>query len=136
MPLWDELDIETKILTILDVSPHVEEHHFGRPFLTPYQIAIAFREEHPSEFARMGMPLGGKGTGQRDSLAQYIGRELSRRIKSGQITDIEGRFLHRAHLHSLEYDAGDMIIASSAERAYDLSMYRRRDPMDDREQGV
>jgi len=127
MVLWDELAMESKILAILDVRPQVRGHHFGRPFLTPYQIAIAFKERHPEECARIGKPLGGKGTGQRDSLAQYIGTELSRRIKNRRITGIEGRFLHRANLRSLQYEMGKKTIKSSAERSYDLSMYRRRD---------
>jgi hypothetical protein len=127
MALWDDLAMESKILAILDVRPHVQGHHFGRPFLTAYQIAIAFKAMHPEDCARIGKPVGGKGTGQRDSLAQYIGTELSRRIKSRRITRIEGRFLHRANLLALQYQMGKQTVTSSAERAYDLSMYRKKD---------
>ena len=127
MPLWDELAMESKILAILDIQSHASEHHFGRPFLTAYQIAIAFCQRHPEEFERIGEPVGGKGSGQRASLAQYIARELSQHIKKERITNIEGRFLHRANLRCLEYEMNGETITSSAERAYDLSMYRRTD---------
>ncbi len=124
MSQWEALQIEAKILSILDVWSHKPEHHFGRPFLTPYQIAIEFERRHPQEFAVIGKPLGGKGTGQQDSLAQYIALELSRRIAGGRLTQVEGRFLSRTDLHSLEYELKGSIIESSSMQAYDLSMFR------------
>jgi hypothetical protein len=125
--LWDELQLEDKIFQILSVESHNPDHHFGRPFLTPYQIAISFKALFPDEFARISKPVGGKGTGQKDSLAQYFANELSQRINKGLITNIEGRFLHRKHLLTLQYDDEGKVIESSAMQAYDLSMYRRID---------
>lgn len=121
---WDELEMETKILDILDVWSHAPEHHFGRPFLTPYQIAIMFREKYPEDFAFIGLPVGGKEIGQRNSLAQYIAAELSRCIIAESITSIEGCFLHRANLHALQYEMDGVTITSSTEQVCDLSMYR------------
>lgn len=122
--LWDKLQMDSKISQILDVQSHEPGHHFGRPFLTPYQIVIIFQERFPQEFQTIGKPIGGKGTGQQDSLSQYIALELSRRIKDKTITNIEGRFLHRAHLRTLAYQTDGKTIESSSEQAYDLSMYR------------
>ena len=124
MSQWDQLDMDRKISEVLDVQSHDPNHHFGRPFLTPYQIAIKFQERFPQDFQAIGRPIGGRGTGQQDSLAQYIALELSRRIKSGAITNIEGRFLHRANLHSLKYEVNGQLIESSLGQAYDLSMFR------------
>ncbi len=124
MSQWDELQMNTKISQILNVQSHDYNHHFGRPFLTPYQIAIRFQRLYPQDVQTIGKPIGGKGTGQQDSLAQYIALELSKRIKSGNVTNIEGRFLHRANLHSLKYEVDNEIIESSSEQAYDLSMFR------------
>lgn len=124
MSQWDQLKMERKILHILNVQSHNPNHHFGRPYLTPYQIAIIFQQQFPLEFQTIGKPIGGKGTGQQDSLAQYIALELSKRIKSGNITNIEGSFLHRANLYSLTYEVDSEIIESSSEQAYDLSMFR------------
>jgi len=123
--LWDELQLEDKIFQILSVESHKPDHHFGRPFLTPYQIAISFKALFPDDFARIGKPVGGKGTGQQDSLAQYFANELSRHISNGSITNIEGRFLHRQHLVTLQYNDEGKVIESSAMQSYDLSMFRR-----------
>lgn len=124
MSLWNQLQMDSKISQILDVQSHDRYHHFGRPFLTPYQIAIIFQQRYPQEFQTIGKPIGGKGVGQQDSLAQYIALELSKRIKDGRISNIEGRFLHRAHLLTLEYETGSQTIKSSLMQTYDLSMYR------------
>ncbi len=122
--LWDQLQMDVKISQILDVQSHAPNHHFGRPFLTPYQIAISFQQRFQQDFQTIGKPVGGKGTGQQDSLAQYIALELSKRIQDQRITNIEGRFLHRANLHALQYEEGGNVIESSSMQAYDLSMYR------------
>ena len=124
MSIWDEFSIESRIRQILDVASRDKSHHFGRPFLTAYQIAIAFVEAHPKDAERIGKPVGGKGTGRQDSLAQYLAWQLSRRIKSGELSGIEGRFLHRQHLLSLEYDSDAGIVESSLGQASDLSMFR------------
>lgn len=125
--LWDELDLEAKVLRILNVRSHAPYHHFGRPFLTPYQIAISFKKLFPVDFKKIGKPVGGKNTGQKDSLAQYLALELSRKIKNKSIVNVEGRFLHRKYLKSLKYDNDGTAIESSSMKSYDLSMFRRKD---------
>ncbi len=125
MSQWNQLNLDAKITQVLDVQSHDSNHHFGRPFSTPYQIAIKFEQMFPQDVQSIGKQIGGKGTGQHDSLAQYIARELSQRIKNGTITNIEGRFLHRANLRKLEYeDNNGKLIVSSSEQSYDLSMFR------------
>jgi hypothetical protein len=116
--------MDTKISQILNVQSHEPNHQFESPFLTPYQIAIKFKQHFPQDFQTIGKPIGGKRTGQQDSLAQYIALELSRRIKSGNITNIKGGFLHRANLHSLKYTVDNKIIESSSMQNYDLSIFR------------
>ena len=124
MSQWNQLQMDIRIAQILAIQSHNPNHHFGRPFLTPYQIAIIFQQQFPQEFQAIGKPIGGKGTGQHDSLAQYIALELSKRIKDDMVTNIEGRFLHRANLRSLQYEVNGEVIQSSSEQAYDLSMFR------------
>ena len=124
MSQWDDLDMDVKISQILNVQSHDPAHHFGRPFLTPYQIAIRFHEQYRADFNAIGKPIGGKGTGQQDSLAQYIALELSKRIKDNRITNIEGRFLYRGNLKNLQYEYNGDLIESSSMQAYDLSMFR------------
>ncbi len=124
MSLWDQLQMDRKMTQILNVQSHDPTHHFGRPFLTPYQIAITFQQRFPQDFQTIGKPIGGRGTGQQDSLAQYIALELSKRIKDARIRNIEGRFLHRANLLTLQFEVRGRAIESSSMQAYDLSMYR------------
>lgn len=127
MSLWEELNMDLKISQILNIQSHDPNHHFGRPFLTSYQIAIEFNELFSNDVQTIGKPIGGKGTGQRNSLAQYIALELSKRINNEKIQNIEGRFIHRAYLNKLEYDANGEKRESSSGQAYDLSIFRLRD---------
>ncbi len=129
MSNWQELNIEEKIIRILrDVPDAAPEHHFGRPFLTAYQIAIEYAQLYEPDMAQLDVPIGGAGIGQRNSLAQYLARELSRRINAGQLPHIEGGFLSNQHLNDINFDTGDRIIQSSLTGTeFTLSMFRLRD---------
>jgi hypothetical protein len=128
MSIWEEHRIEERVTAILsDVNAYQPDHHFGRPYLTAYQLAIALDRIAPQARQALGSPVGGEGIGQHDSLAQYLARELSRRIHTGSITHIEGAFISNQHLRTIEFDAGDRVIRSSlTDSQYDLSMYRLR----------
>ena len=126
--IWEQYNLEERILNILDVRySHDPEHHFGRPFLTPYQIAISFREQYQADFDAIGMPIGGIGTGQHNSFSQYIARELSRRINDGDISNIEGGFLADDHIVELIFNDGGEEVRSSSIKNFDLSLFRRTD---------
>ena len=88
-------------------------HHFGRPFLSAYQIAIAFDQRSPREAALIAKLVGGSDTGRHDSLAEYFANQLSRRILASTPSGIEGRFLNGQFLKSLEYDNDGETVASS-----------------------
>lgn len=126
MSSWEDLDIENKVTDILcNAEGHPDEHHFGAPFLTAYQLAIAFAQLHSDDTQSLGYPVGGEGIGQRSSLAQYLARELSRRIHNGLIQNIEGRFLSNQSLEKISFSSGDKIIVSSlTDTQYPLSMFR------------
>ena len=128
MSQWQDLDIETKITSILrDIPDTASEHHLGRPFLTAYQIAIEFARLYPEDFARLDYPIGGVGIGQRSSLAQYIARELSRRIKNKELTHIEGGFLSNQHLHDINFEVDgqeELIHSSLTHTNFTLSVFR------------
>ena len=98
MSFWNDFSIEARIRGILDVPPREPGHHFGRPFLTAYQIAISFAERYPDDHDLIGKQIGGKETGLSHSLSQYFARELSDRIRNCRMTGIEGADLHGTHL--------------------------------------
>ena len=127
MSLWEDFAFEARIRDILNVEPRRENHHFGRPFLTAYQIAILLAERHPEDIAAIGKQIGGRETGLSHSLAQYVARELSQRIRSRRLVGIKGRFLHGTHLKSLVYRSQHRDIESSTGTSSDLSMFRLAD---------
>jgi hypothetical protein len=136
MSRWKELDIENKVTKILRDAPNVlKGHHLGQPFLTAYQIAIEFSLRYPKETAIIGFPVGGVGTKRKNSLAQYIARELSRRINPrvrsiNRITHIEGGFLSNQHLHDINFEVTgpeELIHSSLTNTNFTLSMFRLKD---------
>jgi hypothetical protein len=95
--------------------------------LTAYQIAIEFARLYPDDATKLGSPIGGAGTGQRNSLAQYLAGQLSRNIGAGQLPNIEGGFLSNQHLKDISFDVGTEIIHSSLTNTnFTLSMFRLR----------
>jgi hypothetical protein len=125
---WQQHDIETKVINILGETPEdAGGHHFGRPFLTAYQIAIEFAHRHPEIVRALGHPVGGEGIGVRYSLASYLAKQLSDRIRDGRVP-IEGGFLSNKHLHAITFDHnGERIISSLTDTNYTLSMFRLRE---------
>lgn len=122
-PKWD--DFETAIREILGAAKaYNPKHHFGRPFVWSYQIAIELSER--AEFANLKTPVGGKGIGQHNSLAQYISGQLSKRIKNGDIRDIEGAFLYRKHVRTVVFKKGKTTIESTVQPSFDAALFRLR----------
>ena len=122
MSIWQRYSIEARIREILASVP-LDEHHFKRPFLTAYQIAISFEQLHRRDADLIAKPVGGRDTGRYDSLAEYFANQLSRRIDKGTITDIEGRFLNGRFLKCLEYDNRGDTVTSSLGQA-NMSIFR------------
>ena len=122
MSIWQRHSIEARIREILASVP-LDRHHFDRPFITAYQIAIAFEQRHPRDATVIAKPVGGKDTGRYDSLAEYFANQLSRRIDKGTITDIEGRFLNGRFLKCLQFDNQGDTVTSSLGKA-NMSIFR------------
>ena len=127
MSIWEDFSIEARVRDILDVPPREPGHHFGRPFLTAYQIAISFADRFPDEHDLIGKQIGGRGTGPSHSLAQYLARELSDRIKKGRLTGVDGADLHGTYLKKLEYRSSEGDVESSTGSSSELSMFRLGD---------
>jgi hypothetical protein len=130
MSMWEQHDLTAKITEILGgVQFDNDEHHFGRPFVTAYQVAIELQRLYPDTVAGIGKPLGGAGVGQHDSVAQYLANELSRQIKAaGQTHPVEGAFLSNEHARSMTFDGpdGGTITSSLVGSSFDLSLFRLR----------
>lgn len=128
MSQWEDFRFEEHIREILqEVTYYQENHHFGRPFLTAYQIAIEYARRYPDDCNQIGLPIGGRGVGERNSLAQYIAGQLSRRMQFETLPDFEGGFISNNHLLKLSFEnKGQEITSSLTNTEYDLSMFRLR----------
>jgi hypothetical protein len=130
MSKWEDLRLDSIIREILSEVEYAKpDHHLGRPFLTAYQLAIEIAYRHPAVASAIGFPVGGKGTDEHNSLAQYLAGQLSRRIREEKLLDIEGGFLSNRHLRTIAFDhAGVVVESSMTGGSYDLSMFRLKQP--------
>ena len=131
MSVWTEQGVLEKVcLALGDVTiVNPGGHHFGRPFMTAYQLAIKLDRAHPEVGRALGVEIGGNGTGSRNSLAQYLARELSRRInEAGEAYPVEGAFLSNDHVTALHYvtPGGKPLSSSLTGTGFDISLFRRR----------
>ena len=126
---WEANCLEQKVIQVLErITYFNASHHFGRPFVTAYQLAILFKQRFPDEFDAFGHPLGGMGSGAQFSLTSYLAGQLSKRIGNGEITSVEGRFLSNRQLLGIRFDDhGETITSSLTNSQYDVSMFRLRD---------
>jgi hypothetical protein len=129
MSVWRDLDVEQCILDVLaDVTEG--DHHFGRPFLTAYQLAIEVNRRRPDIATTLEVQVGGAGIGERTSLAQYLARQLSGQIRDDHAYAVEGAFLSGSGEVELTYrgvPAGAPAVTSSlTESGWPLSMVRLR----------
>ena len=101
------------------------DHHFGTPYVTPYQLAIMFKNRFPEDFERMGYPIGGEGTGVQFSLASYLAGQLSRKLERKELPNIEAGFLSNIHLSGVTLDdGGEPVTSTATDSQYDLSLFR------------
>jgi hypothetical protein len=130
---WEDQRMDERIEEILqDVRQVDDSHHLGRPFMTAYQLAIKLRQRHPEAADALNRRVGGLGTGVHTSLAQYLARELSQRIKrardAGEPYPVEGAFLSNDGITELTYanPEGGQVESSLTGSPKDLSLFRLR----------
>jgi hypothetical protein len=130
MSKWDDEGMTDKVIEVLgDVRlANDSGHHFGRPFMASYQIAIEIERGHPGTASALGKKLGGAGIGEQVSVAQYVANELSKQIKAmGDRHAIEGGFLSTVDVASMTYSSPDGDITSSLTgTGFDLGLFRLR----------
>ncbi len=122
--------LTSKVVEVLQgVHRNNDEHHFGRPYITAYQLAIELQRIHPETAETIGKPFGGSGVGQHNSLVQDLANELSRRIKAqGASFSVEGAFLSTENARAMTFTAanGDAVTSSLVGTGFDLSLFRLR----------
>jgi hypothetical protein len=130
MSVWEQHDLTTRIVEILGAAHlNTDEHHFGRPYVTSYQIAIELARRYPQTVAAIGKPIGGTGVGQHNSFAQYLGGELSGQIRREEDRHpVEGAFLSNERVSEIRYTTADgqAIVSSLTGTPFDLALFRLR----------
>lgn len=131
--VWNRLSVLEKVVDVLrEVTPEPPGHHLGRPYATAYHLAIALHTKYPEVAHELGFEIGGADTGRHNSLAQYLGQQLSTRIaREGDVNTVEGVFLSSDHMAALEFvDArGGHHASSLIDSGFPLTMFRLR-PVD------
>ena len=130
VPNWERYRVEDKIREILADVEYVERnHHFGRPFISTYQLAIEFERRNPNIVSELDLQIGGEGIGEYFALATYLANQLSIRIKNKTMKDIEGRFMAKQDIKEMVFAdrRGRLIHPSMMSNQYDLSMFRLTD---------
>ena len=121
--------MEAKVVEVLAGVPAADDsHHFGRPFMSAYQLAIELHRLHPQVAGALGQPVGGADIGQRNSLAQYLARQLSGQIAADPEYPVEGAFISNRDVLELRYRAtdGTELRSSLSGSGFELSMFRLR----------
>jgi hypothetical protein len=127
--IWADHNVEERTVEVLQDVPLVNEaHHFGRPYMSAYQLAIELDDRYPDIRQALGYEIGGAGTGQHGSFAQYIARQLSGRIRDEPDYPVEGAFMSNVNVDTLRYrrSNGELLTSSLTGSGYDLSMFRLR----------
>ena len=124
---WDRNDLDRKVTEVLADVPPGSNDHFGRLFLTPYQLATLVKARLPHVFQGLGQPLGGTGTGERNSFAQYLAGQLTIKIRNRALPDIEDASLSNERLARIEFnDDGERVVSSLTGSGFHLSMSRHK----------
>lgn len=123
---WKD-NFEHRVITLLQ-SDHFglrESHHFGIPFVSAYQIAVAFEDHYPEICQRYGKGIGSDYKGM-SNLAAYIARQLSQNIKSDvEGYPVEGVWLSGEGLADLHFWYQDEICTGKPNTEYgSYSLYR------------
>jgi hypothetical protein len=106
-------DLEAILANVREYAPN---HHMGRPFLSAYQLAIQFEEQHRNHPLVLQYRVGGSGTGEYQSLAQYLARFLSQSIQEGRCPNIEGGFISHDNIECMVF-AGDIEVSTLSTQA-------------------
>ena len=123
------IHFEPEVLRILgsDEFNTRKPHHFGRPFVSAYQLAVAFERDNRALCQRLNKVIGEIGEG-RDNLERYLAQQLSSHFKDDPVSyPVEAVWLSGTELPGLlyRYNGEDTLAAPNGEYgAYSLFRLR------------
>ncbi len=129
MSIWQKENLEDKIIRILkDVKFRSNpQHHFGQPFVTPYQLAMELNKREGTIVKKLKSckEIGGEGSGSYNSLPQYLAGQISQHYDDMRKRGVEGAFLSGDFLKELVFEGA---VKSSVR---DVSMFRYNKDLDE-----
>lgn len=129
MSEWEQ-SFEAEVFRLLDQEEFDirEDHHFGHPFVSAYQIAVAFERDNRELCQRLNKVIGA-GDGL-ENLPTYIAHELSRRIRTaGTDYPIEAVWLSGTGLPTILYRHNKETKQGTPNRKHNgYSLYRLKQP--------
>ena len=99
----NDFDLDDLRAILGDCPAYRPGHALGQPFMSAYQVAIRFADAHPNHSLVRTLPLGGEGTGQRQSLAQRLARFLSAAAQDAG-SGVEGAFISHQNIDEFLFD--------------------------------
>lgn len=125
---WKQ-DFEDRVIAILrsDQFSLREAHHFGTPFVSAYQLAVAFEATHGAICQQYGKGIGSDYKGM-SNLAGYIAWNLSKQISDDPDGyQVEGVWLSGNGLADLHFMyQGSVSTGSPNTKHGGFSMFRLR----------
>lgn len=120
-----EFDVND-LLEIMDKCREYEPGHpLGRPYMSAYQIAICFAQDHPEHPLVQELRVGGAQTGERRSLAQRIAHFLSAQAQTSD-SQVDGAFISHQNIVEFTFDNNGSPVRVSGLSGPGHSIFRRR----------
>ncbi len=128
MSIWLDRGVEATVLDVLEAVHTPENHHFGRPYLTAYQLATVVQQRDPGLAEALGVPFGGAGAGQERSLVSYLALELSKHGRADPNYPVEGAFVSNDNVLDMVFRGPNEseVHSSASEAGWPLALFRLR----------
>jgi len=121
---WNDEEMLPIALRILDIELKDDSADFGYPYLTPYQIALKFKELYPVGYDELGMKIGGKETNEYNSLSQGFSRMLTKNSRNFPNNNVEKAYFYRQYNKNLVFSTEEYDCIPSENQFPYLSMFR------------
>lgn len=121
MSIWKQEHVPERIIESLE-----NLNATGYNFVTAYQLAIQFAKDHGEVVDKLAIPIGGKDSGVKKSLASYLAGEIAKRKKVGEMADVDMAFLLTTWIQDIQfkYDNDDSFLSSVTGKKQTISVFR------------
>lgn len=122
---WNAYGVEPAVLEILQgVRGHEQSRALGRPYLTAYQLAVAFDQRYPAIAAELAREIATAGDDWIPTLAAYLARELAAAIAGGRLPGVQAALLSDRHLLAASFGRGGLPSAKVDSAGADFVLFR------------